>query len=293
MRYIPRLQPARPALIECFNEKSFMEKTLLRPIVMAVLASFTLYGCSAANHRPNFERLEPSADTFSITVDVPAGYHIEADTAYRPRSWSCPAFLGDTGVVVGLQPKGVISRPDSAAVSYSFEIPLRIVNSGCPLFPQRPTLTLVGPGGKSDKAKEEIIIFFPDDIWGRFWGHGPLTSLQQYRRCSYVFDTPSGRGGVSKTISCNTYDAERKRIVRETPRFAWSELQGKNIHFTFELEPEDNPRDPREWVKTPEGYRACAKQGSDFFCTEPPRFRQFKMDGQLCDVYPACTLTES
>lgn len=269
-----------------------MKKTPLRIIAMVKLASFALYGCSAANYRPNFERLAPSADTFSITVDVPAGYHIEADTAYRPRVGACPAFLGDTGVIVGVQPKGVVSRPDSAAVSYSFEIPLRIVNIGCPLFSHRPMLTLVGPGGKSDKAEEEIIIFFPDDIWGRFWGHEAPT-FQQYRRCSYIFDTPSGRGGVRKAISCNTYDAERKRVVRGVPLFAWSELQGKNIHFTFELEPEDSPRDPREWVKTPEGYRACAKQGSDFFCTEPPRFRQFKMDGQLCDVYPACTLTKS
>lgn len=267
-----------------------MTEVTLRALITLILASITLYGCSAANYRPNFKSLSPSPESFTITAVSPAGYDLEANALYLPRDGACPAFLGDMDLLVGLQPKSVTSAADSATVSYSFELPLRVVNNGCPLFPFRPSLTLTGPAGKVHEAKEEMFILLPDEMYGTGVNHDAFLSLKQFRRCLYIFENHPRRGDVSKTFSCNTYDEHRTRIVREYPQFGWHELQDKNIHFTFELEPEDNPKDSRQWVKTPEGYRACAKQESSFFCTEPPQFRQFKMDGQLCDVYPACKL---
>lgn len=269
-----------------------MPRTMLRNLVILTLAIITLHGCSAANYRPNFERLTPSSEHFTITVTVPEEHKLEANTYYLPIDGACPAIMGALDLIVGLQPTEIVHSPDSSSVSYSFDVPLHIVNAGCRLFAFRPTLTLTGPTGASQKAKEEMFILMPDEMYEVGVAHEAFRSLNQLRICSYTIHSHARTGDVSETLSCRTHDEQRVRIPREYPRFAWDQLQDENIHFTFELDPAGTPKDPREWVNTAEGYRACAREGSGFFCTTPPQFRQFKMDGKLCDVYPGCTLPD-
>ena len=114
--------------------------------------------------------------------------------------------------------------------------------------------------------------------------------------CTWLFQISKIQLQLSKVLSCSETDesweldpdfVKRRSIGTVLGR---DELSGKTIVLDIRVNPEERPAYRNTWIEFPEGWKPCQpKEGGWISCQAPPVFKTFKMNGQECTVYPACT----
>ncbi|WP_285276077.1 hypothetical protein [Halopseudomonas bauzanensis] len=252
------------------------------------LAAVIFSGC-ATTPPSDFKKLNPSRDHYFITATVPDGHTLEASTIYRPANGECPesAEAFDWGVS---RQRAELDREKSASENeYSFKSPLSIHILGCQLNAAHSHLTLKLDYGDGRTQETEDMYFTDLETYEKEERHEALRSFRQARLCSHTFYISRLALRLSKFLNC-------VNAVKDTggysPVFAFENLKGKTIHYTFSKDAEDAPTWPRSWLRTADGYRPCIDKDYNSHCESPPEFKQFEMNGQQCDIYPGCKLPE-
>ncbi len=114
--------------------------------------------------------------------------------------------------------------------------------------------------------------------------------------CTWMFQISRLYLELGKLLSCSQPDqnwhldqdmSKRKGIGTVLGR---DELAGKTVFLELRVDPQERPSHRNTWIQFPEGWKPCEpKEGGWISCQDPPIFKTFEMNGQLCTVYPNCT----
>ena len=175
----------------------------------------------------------------------------------------------------------------STSQQYSFEIPVSYREGLCEMRLARVGLFIHGCYGDKDwqhtydNGGLMLVDSLPQGA-PAFQADGTLSKTAE---CTWLFQLSkaySRAGEISKLLSCNGAGA---RLVRQ-------ELPGKTVRLDFRVNPEEErPYMSGYWMNTASGWKPCTGRWNTKYeelCTEPPKFRNFKMNGQECTVYPNC-----
>ncbi|KFE48765.1 hypothetical protein [Pseudomonas syringae] len=103
--------------------------------------------------------------------------------------------------------------------------------------------------------------------------------LHLFRKCSWRFTTGGPEGdSINRIFYCSGEHGSlpRKQLKNNVVNFVLKDLGEEPGYYGA-------------WVKFPNGWKPCALGPDASVCTQPREFKAFKIDGQLCTIYPNCT----
>lgn len=147
---------------------------------------------------------------------------------------------------------------------------------------------------KLGRVKLEIKARYGKQEWqttyanGNFWiEHPPAVDSSSFTDtgtldisalCSFRFQESKLFGEISKFLSCKNAGASLPRAV----------LTNKTVNLNIEVNPEEEPTHDDMWIRFPNGWKPCAVKDGWRWCRTPIEFKNFKMNGETCTVYPNC-----
>ncbi len=247
-----------------------ISRNRFRPIhAWSALLGLLLSGCSTLG--------SVGADTFTLKGELPADFALKAQAHYG----------GSEGCSDRSHVKGFKKEYEKVPHGYEFEIPVSYRDGLCELQLTRVGLFIHAKYGAQewqhsyDNGELVIIEELPPNAIPYQRDEEPAKTAQ----CSWLFQmskAQSRRGEISKILNCTGAGAF---LLRKA-------LASKTVQIQFERSGEDRPYYRDYWLKTESGWKPCTgRWGTRFeeFCTSPPQFRTFTMDGSTCTVYPNCT----
>ena len=265
-------------------------RSALRQICLGALA-LSLSGCDwmgmyekekwiAATSRPGW-------DTFTFKGQLPAEFGIDAIAFYGPNdpdkaSCQTVAFYEPGKTVTRHHIEEYTAEIKAQPQGFSFEIPLSYYKGLC--------------GMNLGRVKLEINVQYGDEKWQKTYANGNLFiskaanddttafpssgKLDITTQCSFTFQESKLNFGIDKFMKCK---AKRIHLLN-------SNLSKKQINLSIEVDANEKPYYDQTWIKFQSGWKPCLpKEGAWIKCQSPPLFKTFKMNGQICTIYPGCT----
>ncbi|AZF57785.1 hypothetical protein [Pseudomonas sp. R11-23-07] len=235
-----------------------------------------------------------AADSFTLEVDLPAGFAVVGDASYAPASGEVCKLPRRNGRRPELKIFKAASKPVANRVS--FEVPFTEQVNGCPLVLRRLVFAINASWGQrwSDIGRDYAVIYFHDS-WEPGMPLMPETGVQELPgRCQWLFRTAGPKHAILKILWCKSLDAAGKlKRARPGGHVHRDGLSGKTLRMVLAFTEEEEPAVADNWVKVAGGWRRCRGESEEdlfAFCRgNVVDFKRFKMpDGRLCDVYPAC-----
>ncbi|MEL7560764.1 hypothetical protein [Stutzerimonas chloritidismutans] len=235
----------------------------------SALFGLLLSGCSTLG--------SVGADTFTLKGELPADFALKAQAHYGG-SKEC----SERGHV-----KGFKKDYEKVPHGYEFEIPVSYRDGLCELQLTRVGLFIHAQYGEQDwqHSYDNGGLVVVEELPPNAIPHQADGELAITAKCSWLFQiskAQSRRGEISKILNCTGAGAFLPRTA----------LASKTVQIQFEQSGDDRPYHRDYWLKTESGWKPCTgRWGTRFeeFCTSPPQFRTFTMDGGTCTVYPNCT----
>ena len=226
-------------------------------------------------------------DTFTFKGQLPAEFGIDAFALYGPED---PNGVGCQSPT--FEPGKTITRRHSQQYTadiqaqpqdFSFEIPLSYYKGLC--------------GMKLGRLKLEINGRYGAQKWQQAYGRGgfyieenPSTTTSYFddanmltltTTCTWWFQQSRARsrlGEIEKMLNCRGAGADLLR----------KKLKDQTITLEVKVNSAEEPSHDDTWIKFPAGWKPCAVKNGWRWCRQPFEFQTFKMNGQICTVYPNC-----
>lgn len=233
-------------------------------------------------------------DSFTLEVDLPAGFDALGDASYAPASGERCKLPARKGRRPELKIFKAVRKPVANRVS--FEVPLTEQVNGCPLVLRSLVFVINASWGQrwSDIGRDYALIYFHDS-WEPGMPLMPETGVQELPgQCQWLFRTAGPRHALIKSLWCKSQDAAGK-LTRARPggHVHRDGLSGKTLRMVLAFTEEEQPAFGDNWVKVARGWKRCRGESEEDlfgFCRgNVSDFKTFKMpDGRLCSVYPTC-----
>ncbi|AZF04718.1 hypothetical protein [Pseudomonas sp. R5-89-07] len=235
-----------------------------------------------------------ASDSFTLEVDLPAGFDVLGDASYAPASGEVCKLPRRNGRRPELKIFKAIRKPIANRVS--FEVPLTEQVNGCPLVLRSLVFAINASWGQrwSDIGRDYALIYF-HDRWEPGMPLMPETGVQELPgRCQWLFRTAGPEHAILKFLWCKSLDAAGElKTARPGGHVHRDALPGKTLRLVLGFTEEEEPAVADNWVKVLGGWKRCKGESAEdlyAFCRgNVPDFKAFKMpDGRLCSIYPSC-----
>lgn len=256
---------------------------------LALLAALPLAGCA-------------TPETFTLQADLPAHFKFTGDAYYVPapgENCSLPAYID------GRKPDRKFFKSDYVETAHrvEFQVPLTDTVKGCPLVLRSMLVDVGGKWGERkwgsgwlDISSDSASLSFRDTLPANYAGM-PASGTRQFDgQCHWMFRTFGKQRNLIKLLKCQSLEDGQLQKWKPGGVLQRDQLPGKTVRLVIGLSAEEEPYYDDAWIKTPEGWRPCTGRWgtkNEEFCTAPPQFTDFKLNGRTCTVYPNCTEKES
>jgi hypothetical protein len=223
-------------------------------------------------------------DTFTFKGQLPAEFGIDAIAFYGPNEpgkASCQAQSFEPGkTITRRHAQRYTAEIQAQPQEFSFEIPLSYYKGLC--------------GMRLGRVKLEVNLRYGPQKWQTTYANGniyiepfnkersaqftPSGTLDIKTKCSIMFQDSKLFGEISKFITCKSSGASLPE----------STLTNKSVSLLIEVASDEEPFRRNTWIKSPNGWKPCLPKKGWQTCQAPPVFKTFKMNGQICTVYPNC-----
>ncbi|WP_312379769.1 hypothetical protein [Stutzerimonas balearica] len=218
-----------------------------------------------------------TGQSFTLEGQLPADFAIKAQAHYSVAN----------GCDGRSQTRSFQRDFEDAPHEYRFRIPINYRDGLCEMQLARVGLFIHGRYGDKDwqRTYDNGGLVLVDTLPEGAPGFDTNGKLSKTAECTWLFQLSkaySRKGEVSKLLGCNdagVYLAQR-------------DLINKTVIINITTSSKEKPYLRGFWLETPNGWKPCTGRwgtNHEERCTEPPKFRKFKMNGRECVVYPRCT----
>ena len=233
-----------------------------------------------------------AADSFTLEVDLPAGFELKTAANYRPATGEICTLPRRRGKRPERKVFFTDYKPSASRVTH--ELPLSERVEGCPLVLISVELDFTAKWGtrNADFGGNYAHISIRDrlDTPGM-----PESGVQQLKGvCQWWFRTIGPFHGIRKILHCSSLDAAGQlQNARPGGAAQRDQLPGKTLRMVLTVTDEEQPAFDNNWIAVPGGWKRC--RGKSFedmhaYCNgDTTHFKPITMpDGRICDVYPSC-----
>ncbi|MGE8175205.1 hypothetical protein [Pseudomonas fluorescens] len=243
-----------------------------------------------------------SSDHFTLVATVPANFGFTSKAQYSPRAGKeCKTYVSALGgeVTRHQQKTDEISAKPTQQTA-RFNIPLEYHIAGCTMDLTHVGTDIEGRYGPSslDLGGDGGGITIRDTEPTNTSTSGVKNDEEFLGLCTWMFQLSVARiqkDGISKILSCsaadNNWNVPSDYFSRSKPggSIIRPRLKNKEIKMTLRISDEEEPSMDNRWIKTPKGWKPCQGTEKSNRCQTPPTFKNFKINGRECTVYPNCT----